>query len=108
MLNGKFMPECHEMVECHDGQVLPVMFFYAIEGADYSEIAKASGYDIRMATVEADDSEDAEAWLSAYEADGAKVLGEWQPVAPEGYSFGGKWHTEDGIAACFLRKLEGM
>lgn len=105
MLNGKFLPKVEELVQAGDGAIQPVMFFYAIEGASLAEIARGHGYEVRCISWDGEVNEDG--WYDAYGEDPEKVLTEWQPMPPEGFTFGGKWHTEDGIEACFLKKLEG-
>lgn len=103
------MPPGDALVACGGGQILPAMFFYAIEGANYSDIAKENGFNPLFVGFEADDhdtTEAADAWIAAYDAEPDKVLAEWMPSTPDGYTFGGKWHTEDGLCACFLRPIE--
>lgn len=102
------MPAPETPIQLHSGQVMPAMFFFALEHHDLDEIATEQGFELAfretigsLATDEAND-----ALAAAYVVDPDKVLAEWDQPAPQGWQFGGKWHGEECPVACFLRKKE--
>ncbi len=108
VLHSSLMPAPDALVRMHDGQVMPTMFWFAIEDSDLDEIASEHGFETGYRDLfGSQDTEEAdEALEAAYERNPIATLEDWQPEAPEGWQFGGKWHTEDGATACFLRKRE--
>ncbi|MDO8684513.1 MAG: hypothetical protein Q7N50_13655 [Armatimonadota bacterium] len=107
MIKAAALPKPHELVEYPDGTIVAVMFHYLPEETAINRVCAANGYEFVTLKMEDDLDENdpiIQAWI-----DGEDVVARWIP--PEfpsghsGFSFGGKWDTEDGPVACYLRNL---
>lgn len=108
VIDASRMPAPDLLVQSHGGQVMPSMFWFAIEGQSLHDIASEHGFDISFHDIIAGaESEEAGAALEAqYTVNPDGMLAEFAPDVPLGWQYGGKWHGEDGPVACFLRKRE--
>lgn len=101
------LPPAHTLIECRDGHILPLMFYFATELDDPKSIAKESGYDAMFITLADYVDRKNEALAAHYgrnmESD---VISSWWPTVPDGWLFGGRWDGEDGPVACFLRRRQ--
>lgn len=108
ILDPSRMPAPDALVRMHDGQIMPAMFWFAIEDSNLDEIASEHGFETgyrdMLGSLETDEAN--EVLKTAYEVNPADTLAGWRTDIPNGWQFGGKWHTEDGATACFLRKRE--
>lgn len=95
-------PGADLLIEYPDGSVMPLMFHFAIEGHDLSVIAAEEGFETRW--VGLDEQDDPDLYRDYFEGGAGDVVGRWAVVPPDGWQFGGKWDTEDGPIACFLRR----
>lgn len=95
------MPDPTLMIDYGNGQLGMAMFHYAGEGADFRQIAREHGFQIRVLHLESDP--DAGELAERY-ADGDDIsLEDWRPIPPNGWRLAAKNDTEDGVVACFIR-----
>ncbi len=98
------MPAPGAAVEYDDGEFSPAMFHYAIEGADTRAIAREHGFDCRFLMMEDDSRDEVEPLRQRYGGGDDTALAEWTPPdAEEGWTLAGKWQSEDGPVALWLR-----
>ena len=90
------------LIEYPDGSVMPLMFHFAIEGHDLGAIATEAGFETRWQDL--DERDEPDLYADYFEHGADDVIGRWNVVAPDGWQLGGKWDTEDGPTACFLRR----
>lgn len=102
-LPAESMPSPNTLIACPGGEVMPAMFFYAVEGADLRRIASDYGFEVCFADLDAFCCDELD-W-KRYDAEPGAVLAEFTADVPEGWQFGGKWHSDNGVAACFLRPI---
>ncbi len=102
VIDAARLPAPDTLVQSHGGQIMPAMFWFALEHHDLGEIIQEHGFEGRFTGWPDFDAPDAV--IALYAADPEKVLVEWTPAVPDGWQFGGKWHGEEGPVACFLRK----
>jgi hypothetical protein len=104
-IDEKDMPGPDTIVLCKTGGPIAVMFYYAAAEQDLSEIAIEQGFDIKIVVLDEENGEDhMERWFEGDE----KVLEEWQPVAPEGWTLAAKFDNEDGPMAIFIKPSEEL
>lgn len=100
------MPAADQLIDYGNGWLEAAMFHYAGEGSNYSDIAKANGFEIGYLALEDDPSDEALLLQAKYERgdDGLKLASQWQPEVPEGWTLGAKYDTENGLHALFLKR----
>lgn len=104
MLRPEELPAPETLIDYGDGGFGAAMFHYsATETDDIIAIAHEHGFDIAFMSLE--DDVGAESLLER-NGEGENVLAEWNPEVPSGWLLGGKWDTEDGPVAVFLRQQE--
>jgi len=101
-INEADMPAPDTIVKSKNGDIA-AMFFYAAAEQDLGEIAAEHGFNTRVTTMESDCENLQERWEDGA-GDMAALMDEWQPVTPEGWTFGAKLDTEDGPIAIFIRR----
>lgn len=108
-LDASIMPAPETVIRMHGGQTMPAMFFYAIEGQSFADIASEHGFDAQFLRLANDVGVEAmaERYQEASDAGTAaamdQILADWQPTTPEGWTLSGQWHGEYDAIALFLR-----
>lgn len=105
MLKPSNLPPPETLIEYPDGSVTPLMFHYASEAENSKAVLDEQGFEARTLYLESD--ADNEALNKEYEDGAEDVIGRWHPKVPDGWMFGGKNDTEDGLVAWFLRRKAG-
>lgn len=101
------MPVPDLIIGTAEGGFVPAMLFYAPEGTDAKLVARENGFDSYFMDME--DTLPVEDPLHAeyFDKGGSteEILPRWTPPAPEpGYALVGKWDTENGPTAFYVRK----
>lgn len=94
-------PKADLLIELPDGVLCALMFHFACEHHDIGDIAREQGFE--LVKIIADDE-----WQEKYE--NADNIGDflpfWMPQGPDGFRLAGKWDTEDGPVAWFIRERD--
>lgn len=104
MMKPEDLPPPETLIEYHDGMCGALMFHYAVEGNNFTHIAREQGFETRFVPLDRDENA---ADLHQEYLDGASdVCERWRPTVPDGWILGAKNDTEhDGPVACFIRKI---
>lgn len=102
------MPAPDQLLDYGNGWFEAAMFHYSGEGSNYSDMAKANGFEVDYLALEDDDTDEGLLLQAKYErgGDGLQLAIQWQPAVPEGWTLGAKYDTEDGLTALFLKRKE--
>ncbi len=103
-LPASTMPKPEQLIG-NGAEASPAMFWYATEGQSLAAIAREHGFEMRVSMLELDVLNDEDEAQKRYDQDPDAVLAEYAPVAPEGFTYAGRWHGEEGPVVCWLRKL---
>jgi hypothetical protein len=107
-LNPADLPPAQAIIDYGNGHLSPVMFHWAAEGQNLEHIAREAGFECRWLGMD-DDLDDMDRVFVDYFEHGAsadEILPRWQPTEQgDGWVLSGKWDTEDGPTAVFLRPL---
>lgn len=96
------MPKPDALVSDEHGNVMAAMFYFA-PGEYYGEVAEMCGFECKTIRMEDQVSEDDPIW--ARYSDGEDITNLWDPVIPDGWTFGDKSDTEDGPSVILIRPL---
>ncbi len=105
MLDPDDMPEPDALVAYDDGSIAAAMFHYLPDGISFRAVAMDNGFAFRTITMDVDLPPDHEL-LDAYEEGDERVLLQWQPSPPEGWSLAARIDSENGLMAAFIRPLD--
>lgn len=103
------MPAPNTIIVYSGGHFAPAMVHWATENCDLGHIAREAGFECRWLRLDEDLPEDDPIYVdwSEYGASADDILPRWQPTEQgDGWVLSGKWDTEDGPTALFLRPLQ--
>jgi hypothetical protein len=100
------MPEPDAIIDYGNGRTGMAMFFYGMpEDTDAARVANANGFDAKFKIL-GDDGEEELAFRYERGEDPFAIAADWHPAPPEGgFVLAEIYDTEDGLAACFVRRL---
>lgn len=99
------MPAPETLVDYGHGMCGAAMFHYGAEGDSVVAIAGDNGFDVRLLRMH-DELGEEHTLVQVYDEGDPEVIGRWQPIVPEGWQLGGKWDTDDGPVAVFIKRHE--
>lgn len=99
------LPPATQLVALPDNMVEPLMFRFSLESDDPAAIAREHGFEVKWRELEGQDEALYAEYLEDAGNDIGAIMARWQPEVPEGFAFGGKWDTDDGPIALFLKPV---
>lgn len=94
------------LIECDDGSVIAVMFYYAGEETTFTAVAKGNGYECKGALLtEGDALWDAYTEAQEHAEDWRAFWRSYRPTPPEGWTLAYTGDTEDGPMTVFVRPM---
>lgn len=100
MLKLEDLPPADALIDYGEHGCGAVMFHFAPKGFSIRQIAHEHGFVVCLLEMAGDESAAA---LFERHQNGDVVLPEWNPLAPEGWTLGGKFCSDEGPFAIFLR-----
>ena len=104
-ISSNDMPAPDQIVAYSDGSFAPAMFHFLHEGIDVRDIARENGFVTSFLSFESVVDED-DPLARRYEDGDADVVKDWTPPdGTDGWTLSGKYDTEDGPVAIYLKPL---
>jgi|GEM_PF-1500260 len=106
MLNRSDLPSPDTLIDLGDLGCLALMFIFAAEGHRIDMIAGEQGYECKFMLMEDDVEDDDPVYVRYFDEGDPAAIKDWEPTPlTEGWQLGGKYSTEDGPCAVFIRKV---